>query len=62
MSWWISYTQLFDFELAHVPATKHQGPDGLSRCPADENDSAISEEELEPDEPGHFITGSNFIP
>jgi Integrase zinc binding domain len=47
--------------LTDVPATKHQGPDGLSRCPVDENDSAISEEELEPDEPGHFITGPRSL-
>jgi hypothetical protein len=47
--------------LAHVPATKYQGPDGLSRCPTDENDSAISEDELELDEPGHFITGPQSL-
>jgi RNase H-like domain found in reverse transcriptase len=61
MSQWISYIQLFDFELTHVPATKHQGPDGLSRCPADENHSAISEEELELEKPGHFITGPRSL-
>jgi hypothetical protein len=61
MSRWVSYIQLFDFELEHVPATKHHGPDGLSRRPAADNDSINTDEELEPDEPGHFITGPRFL-
>jgi hypothetical protein len=28
---WIAAILLFDFMLVHVPAEKHQGPDGLSR-------------------------------
>jgi integrase-like protein/reverse transcriptase-like protein/aspartyl protease len=28
---WIAAIQLFDFRLVHIPAEKHQGPDGLSR-------------------------------
>ena len=28
---WIAAILLFDFKLVHVPAAKHQGPDGLSR-------------------------------
>jgi hypothetical protein len=28
---WIATVLLFDFKLVHVPAEKHQGPDGLSR-------------------------------
>ncbi len=28
---WIAAILLFNFKLVHVPATKHQGPDGLSR-------------------------------
>ena len=28
---WIAAILLFDFKLVHVPADKHQGPDGLSR-------------------------------
>jgi hypothetical protein len=30
---WIAAIKLFDFELKHVPATSHKGPDGLSRRP-----------------------------
>jgi hypothetical protein len=29
---WIAAILLFDFKLVHVPAEKHHGPDGLSRC------------------------------
>ena len=28
---WIAAIQLFDFRLVHIPAERHQGPDGLSR-------------------------------
>ena len=30
---WIASILLFHFELCHVSADKHTGPDGLSRCP-----------------------------
>lgn len=30
---WIQGIKLFDFELVHVPADKHRGPDALSRRP-----------------------------
>jgi hypothetical protein len=29
---WIAAIQLFNFKLVHIPAEKHQGPDGLSCC------------------------------
>jgi len=31
MNRWIAAILMFDFELVHVPGTKHKGPDGLSR-------------------------------
>jgi len=31
MNRWIAVILMFDFELVHVPGTKHKGPDGLSR-------------------------------
>ncbi|KZT31249.1 hypothetical protein SISSUDRAFT_1105277, partial [Sistotremastrum suecicum HHB10207 ss-3] len=43
---WISYIQLFSFTLRHVPAERHQAPDGLSRRPL------ASEEEI--DDPEDF--------
>ena len=44
---WIAAILLFDFKLVHVPADKHQGPDGLSRRkPAEgENDEEDDPEE-----------------
>ena len=44
---WIAAILLFDFKLVHVPAAKHQGPDGLSRRePAEGED----DEEDDPEE------------
>jgi hypothetical protein len=44
---WIAAILLFDFKLVHVPAEKHQGPDGLSRRePAEGED----DEEDDPEE------------
>ncbi|KXN83954.1 hypothetical protein AN958_00653, partial [Leucoagaricus sp. SymC.cos] len=31
INWWITVILMFNFELVHVPASKHKGPDGLSR-------------------------------
>jgi len=31
MNRWIAAILMFDFELVHVPGTKHKGPDGLLR-------------------------------
>ncbi len=36
MTWWITYIQLFTFEVNHTPGTAHHIPDGLS--PADDSD------------------------
>ncbi|PCH42737.1 hypothetical protein WOLCODRAFT_74194 [Wolfiporia cocos MD-104 SS10] len=49
MTRWVTYCQLFDFELCHVPADKHAVVDGLSRRPSTEDDSDESdgEEQLE---------------
>ena len=41
---WIAGILLFDFELVHVPATKHTGADGLSRRPAAPEDQDKSED------------------
>ena len=44
---WISAILLFPFKLVHVPGSKHQGPDGLSRRPGtvDEGDDLGDAEE-----------------
>ena len=44
---WIVAILLFDFKLVHVPADKHQGPDGLSRC---EHVEGEDDEEDDPEE------------
>ena len=43
---WIQGVQLFDFQLVHVPACRHQGPDALSRRPRAPEDSS---DESDPD-------------
>ena len=37
---WIQGIQQFDFELVHVPAHRHRGPDALSRRPLTPHDSS----------------------
>ena len=44
---WIAAILLFDFKLVHVPADKHQGPDGLSRR---EHVEGEDDEEDDPEE------------
>jgi hypothetical protein len=44
---WIATILLFNFKLVHIPAEKHQGLDGLSRCepiPGEDNDKGDPEE------------------
>ncbi|KXN86048.1 hypothetical protein AN958_10524 [Leucoagaricus sp. SymC.cos] len=31
MNWWIAAILMFNFELVHVPGSRHKGPDGLLR-------------------------------
>ena len=49
MNRWLAGIQTFDFKLCHVAATKHQGPDGLSRRRRgqDEEEEEDSEKEAE---------------
>lgn len=44
---WIQGVKQFDFELVHVPAHKHKGPDALSRRPFTHQDSS---DESDPEE------------
>jgi hypothetical protein len=46
MTRWVMYLTLFEFEVNHVPAEKHQAPDGLSRrkhSPLDSDESDAEE-------------------
>ena len=47
---WIQGIKLFDFELVHVPAEKHHGPDALSRRPLAEGESIEMEDDTWLDE------------
>lgn len=47
MTRWVTYIQLFSFELNHVPANKHRVEDGLSRRPPTDDDSGESDGEGE---------------
>jgi hypothetical protein len=46
---WIATILLFNFKLMHIPANKHQGPNGLSRC------EPTDREEDEDDDPEAWI-------
>jgi hypothetical protein len=50
MNRWIAGILLFDFTLKHVPGSKHQGPDGLSRrqrAPEDDEEDEESSNDVE---------------
>src|SRR5260370_28185094 len=47
MTRWITYIQLFTFEVNHTPGTAHRVPDGLSRWPRAANDSDYSDGEVD---------------
>ncbi|GJE97287.1 polyprotein [Phanerochaete sordida] len=42
---WIQGILLFDFDLVHVPADKHRGPDALSRKELGEGEEIVSEDD-----------------
>ena len=46
---WLAYIQLFDFEIVHVPAEWHRGPNGLSRRRKSDDDSTDSESDSDND-------------
>ena len=38
INWWITGILLFHFEICHITANRHTGPDGLSHCPPADTD------------------------
>ena len=44
---WIAWIRLFDFDVRHVPGTKHGAADGLSRRPATATDDDRSSEDID---------------
>lgn len=62
MTRWISYIYLFTVKrYVHVEAEKHKGPDGLSRRTRTGEDSSDTDDNLEPDEGGHFISAKREV-
>ena len=51
---WLAFIQLFDFEIEHVPAERHKGPDGLSRRRRSIEDSEDSDSSMEADDENKF--------
>src|SRR5260221_9326928 len=43
---WITYIQLFTFEVRHTPGAVHRVPDGLSHWPCAEDDSDYSDNDV----------------
>ena len=47
MTRWITYIQLFTFEVVHTPGAIHRGPDGLSRRQHADDDSDYSGDDID---------------
>src|SRR5260221_5726346 len=47
MTRWITYIQLFTFEVRHTPGAVHRVPDGLSHWPHAEDDSDYSDDDVD---------------
>ncbi|OJT10001.1 Retrovirus-related Pol polyprotein from transposon 17.6 [Trametes pubescens] len=66
MTCWVSYIQLFDFTLQHVPAEKGKAQDALSRRPSAPEDSEESNGEAHLDEvlgyKGTYFPPSPLLP
>ena len=59
---WLAFIQLFDYEIVHIPAERHKGPDGLSRRRRTDDDSSDSDTEMEANESFKFArTKENFM-
>lgn len=58
---WIQGVLLFDFKLVHVPATKHQAPDALSRRPLAAEESIPEESDGWLDDIALYIHDGNPI-
>lgn len=57
---WIQGILLFDFELVHVPADRHRGPDALSRKPLAEGEEVVSEDDSWLDEIALYVGSPIF--
>ena len=51
---WLASIQLFNFEVMHVPAERHKGPDRLSQQRRADNDSSDSNTDMDADDENKF--------
>jgi hypothetical protein len=51
---WLAFINLFDFEMVHIPAERHKGPDSLSRRRHVEDDSDDSDATMDADDTNKF--------
>jgi hypothetical protein len=58
---WLAFIQLFDFEITHVPAERHKGPDGLSRRRKADDDSTDSNSEMDADNENKFARSTGCL-
>ena len=56
MTRWITYIQLFTFEITHTPGIAHRVPDGLSRRPRAADDSDYSDGDIDVEDGIKLIT------
>ena len=54
---WLAWIRLFDFDIRHIPNTKHIVADGLSRRPRTQSDNDDKEYEMDIDD---FINAEFF--
>ena len=51
---WLAFIQLFDYEIVHISAERHKGPDRLLRRRRNNDDSSDSDPEMEADKSFKF--------
>ena len=58
---WLAFIHLFDFEITHVPAERHKGPDGLLRRRRADDDSSDSDSEMDADDENKFAHSTGHL-
>ena len=58
---WMAFIQLFDFEVVHVKAERHKGPDGLSRRRRAEDDSEDSDASMNAEDENKFAKSTGRL-
>ena len=58
---WMAFIQLFDFEVVHVKAERHKGPDGLSRRRRADDDSDDSDGSMNAEDENKFAKSTGRL-